>query len=340
MGENGNAAAATRPALRRRPLERRGVKLAGVGGYLPERIVTNEELGEQLGVDAHWIHKRTLIEERRYAGDMTAAELATRAGRAALERVGCDPADIDLVVVAGDTPDDHLPPTAPLVVRDLECSNAGAFDVHAACTGWLYSADLASGMIESRRADTILVIGAQHISRYLDPDDKATVPVMADGAGAGVFTAVEGEGHIQTVVRGADASYAHLVTAGPDMIFRMEGMETFKQAIDALVDTTREVVDMCGITINDIDLFCYHQANGRILRRVVRSLDLPQEKVIEAIRLTGNTGPASIPLALERAEQEGRLEEGQRILLGTVGAGALWASTLIEWTCPAASGAS
>jgi 3-oxoacyl-[acyl-carrier-protein] synthase-3 len=331
-GDNGNAGALARPALRRRPLERRGVKLAGVGGYLPERIVTNEELGEQLGVDAHWIHKRTLIQERRYAGDLTVADLAIRAGRAALDRSGVDPADVDLVVVAGGTPDAHLPTTAPLVVRALECTNAGAFDVLAACTGWLYGLDLASGMIESRRADTILVIGAQHISRYLDPDDRATVPVMADGAGAGVFTAVEGEGYIQPVVHGADASYAHLVTASlEDNTFRMEGMETFKQAIDALVDTTREVVDMCGITLDDVDLFCYHQANGRILRRVVRSLELPQEKVIEAIRLTGNTGSASIPLALERAEQDGLLEPGQRILLGSVGAGALWASTLIEW---------
>lgn len=331
-GDNGNAGALARPALRPRPLERRGAKLVGIGGYLPDRVLTNEELGEQLGVDAHWIHKRTLIEERRYADGMTTAEIATRAGRAALERSGVDPADVDLVVVATDTPDDHLPPTAPLVVRDLECTKAGAFDVHAACTGWLYSLDLASGMIESRRADTILLIGAQRISPYLDPTDKATVPVMADGAGAGVLTAVEGEGYVQTVVRGADASYAHLVTAsGEDKTFRMEGMETFKQAIDALVDTTREVVDMCGITIDDVDLFCYHQANGRILRRVVRSLELPQEKVIEAIRLTGNTGPASIPLALERAEAEGRLEPGQRILLGTVGAGALWASTLVEW---------
>lgn len=333
MGDNGQAGALARPALRRRPLERRGARLVGVSGYLPDTVLTNEVLAEQLGVDAHWIHKRTLIEERRYATDMTTAELAARAGRRVLERTGVDPKDVDLVVVATDTPDDHLPPTAPLVVRELGTENAGAFDVHAACTGWLYSLDLASGMIESRRADTILIIGAQIISPYLDPTDRMTVPVMADGAGAGIVTAAEGDGYIQSVVRGADAKYAHLVTAGKeDRIFRMEGMETFKQAIDALVDTSREVVDNCGITIDDVDLFCYHQANGRILRRVVRSLDLPQEKVIEAIRLVGNTGPASIPLALERAQEEGRLEEGQRILLGTVGAGALWASTLIEWT--------
>ncbi|MBJ7330601.1 MAG: ketoacyl-ACP synthase III [Solirubrobacteraceae bacterium] len=331
-GDNGNAAALARPALRPRPRERRGVRLVGVGGYLPETVLTNEVLGEQLGVDAHWIHKRTLIEERRYANGMSTAEMATRAGRQVLENTGIDPKDIDLVIVAGDTPDDYLPPTAPLVVRELGCDNAGAFDLHAACTGWLYGLDVGSGMIESRRADTILLIGCQVISPYLDPTDKMTVPVMADGAGAGIITAVEGDGYVQTVVRGADASYAHLVRAGKDRIFRMEGMETFKQAIDALVDTSKEVVEMCGITIDDIDLFCYHQANGRILRRVVRSLDLPEEKVIEAIRLTGNTGPASIPLALERAQAEGRLESGQRILLGTVGAGALWASTLIEWT--------
>lgn len=330
-GDNGNAAALARPALRPRPLERRGVRLVGVAGRLPDRVLTNDELGEQLGVDAHWIHKRTLVEERRYADGMSNAELATDAGRRVLEKTGVDPKDVDLVVVATDTPDDYLPPTAPLVARDLGATNAGAFDVHAACTGWLYSLDLGSGLIESRRADTILLIGCQVISPYLDPTDRMTVPVMADGAGAGIITAVEGDGKVQTVVRGADAQYAHLVRAGKDRIFRMEGMETFKQAIDALVDTSREVVDMCGITIDDVDLFCYHQANGRILRRVVRSLQLPEEKVIEAIRLVGNTGPASIPLALERAENEGRLEDGQRILLGTVGAGALWASTLLEW---------
>ncbi|MGK2936961.1 MAG: 3-oxoacyl-ACP synthase III family protein [Solirubrobacteraceae bacterium] len=331
MGDTGNAAALARPALRPRPRERRGVRLVDVAGQLPDKILTNEELGEQLGVDAHWIQKRTLVDERRYADGMTNAELATAAGRKVLEKAGLDPKDIDLVVVATDTPDDYLPPTAPLVARDLEATNAGAFDIHAACTGWLYGLDVGSGLIESRRADTILLIGCQVISPYLDPTDRMTVPVMADGAGAGIITAVEGDGYVQTVVRGADASYAHLVRAGKDRIFRMEGMETFKQAIDALVDTSREVVDMCGITIDDVDLFCYHQANGRILRRVVRSLDLPQEKVIEAIRLVGNTGPASIPLALERAQGEGRLEPGQRILLGTVGAGALWASTLIEW---------
>lgn len=331
-GDNGNVGALARPALRPRPRERRGVKLVSVGGYLPDKVLTNDELGEQLGVDAHWIHKRTLVEERRYADGMSTAELATRAGRRALEKSGIDPKDIDLVVVATDTPDDYLPPTAPLVARDLGTTNAGAFDIHAACTGWLYGLDMGSGLIESRRADTILLIGAQVISPYLDPTDRMTVPVMADGAGAGVITAVEGDGHVQSVVRGADATYADLVVARKsDRTFRMQGMETFKQAIDALVDTSREVVDMCGITIDDVDLFCYHQANGRILRRVVRSLELPQEKVIEAIRLVGNTGPASIPLALERAEEEGRLEPGQRILLGTVGAGALWASTLLEW---------
>lgn len=316
----------------RLPARFRTAGIAGLGAALPPDSVGNEQIAARIGVDDGWIERRTGIRSRRHAGrGTTVASLAAAAGAEALLSAGMDAEQLDLVLVATLSPDDLTPNAAPRVAHALGAARAGAIDVGAACTGFVSALHLGAGTIEAGRAEHVLVIGAEIMSRFLDHDDKRTAGLFGDGAGAALLSAGD-HGRIGPVVLGADGGAAALIRARHDeQLIRMDGHGTYLRAVAALAASTREVVALCGLELSDVELFVYHQANGRILRAVGETLDVPAERVLDVIADVGNTSAASIPLALTRAAREGLLAPGDRVVLGAVGAGLTWGATVIEW---------
>ena len=311
----------------------RGAAIAGLGIGLPERSVPNAPIAERLGVDDHWIHKRIGVRERRMVQPHERlTDLAVRASREALERASLDAAELDLVLVGTFTQDEILPNAAPLVAAELGAAKAGAVDLGAACMGFLSGVSFAAGQIEAGRAEHVLVVGAEVLTRFLDMDDRRTAALIGDGAGAAVLTAVDPPGRIGPVVMRSDDNSREIVYMTRDELkLRMEGQQTFVYAVDYLSEVTLQAVAAAGLTLDDVDVFVYHQANARITRAVGRRLDLPGEKVVDCIERLGNTSAASIPLALDVAQREGRLVEGTRVLLAAIGAGFTWGATVVEW---------
>jgi 3-oxoacyl-[acyl-carrier-protein] synthase-3 len=229
------------------------------------------------------------------------------------------------------TPDEITPNTAPIVAHAIGADRAGAMDIGAACTGWLSALALASGQIEAGRADHVLVIGADMLSRITDHDDKRTAALFGDGAGAVVLGA-RGGGGIGPVVLAQDAGLAETITCDRhEQKLRMDGHVTFKAAVKVLVDSTLKACERAGCTLDDIDLFVYHQANGRIISAVAERLQLPDERVANYVAETANTSAASIPLSLSLARADGRLRPGHRVLAGAVGAGFTWGAAVLDW---------
>jgi 3-oxoacyl-[acyl-carrier-protein] synthase-3 len=262
----------------------------------------------------------------------SASGSASAAGRAALERAALDPAELDLVIVATFTADELLPNAAPLVAAELGATRAGAFDVGAACTGFLTALSLATGQIESGRADRVLVVGADLVTRFTDFDDRRTAALFGDGAGAVVVGRVQSSGSIGPAVLGSNGHGApHIYATREDSLIRMDGHETFKTAVSRLAGVTIEALDTAGMTLEEVDLFVYHQANARILAAVAERLELPPDRVVNAIKTLGNTSAASIPLALAAAERDGLLDPGARVLLAAFGAGFTWGAVTLEW---------
>ena len=228
------------------------------------------------------------------------------------------------------TPDELTPNTAPLVAHALGIG-AGAYDVGSACTGWLAALSAGARQIETGRADAVLVIGAEILSRVTDPTDKRTAAIFGDGAGAVVLSA-DGEGAIGPVVLASDGGMGDTIVASHEERFiHMDGHTTFNKAVKVLADSTCEACERAGVTLDDIDLFVYHQANGRILRSVAEKLELPEERVADYVGETGNTSAASIPLTLSLLREDGRLRPGQRLLLSAVGAGFTWGAGVVDW---------
>ena len=325
---------ATAPTTTHRTPALRGAAIAGIGTAFPDTVVSSAAIGERLGVSEEWIVKRVGVRERHViAPGERLSDLATDAGRRALERAGIEPEDVDLVLVGTSSGDELLPNTAPLVASALGTRRAGAADVGAACAGFLSALPLAAGMVETGRLDVCLVIGAEVPTRHLDPDDRRTQPLMGDGAGAAVIGPVEGDTRIGPSLFRSDARYADLVYMHrADQIFRMHGQETFLVAVDELSSVTRDLLANAGLALEDIDLFVYHQANGRILQAVGERLGLDAERVVDCIAHTGNTSAASIPIALEAALEQGRLRDGMRVLMATIAAGFVWGACIVEWT--------
>ena len=306
--------------------------IAGLGAALPPDAVGNDQIARRIGVDGEWIERRTGIRSRRRAGrGTTVASLAAAAGAEALMSAGVDAEQLDLVLVATLSPDDLTPNTAPRVAHALGAARAGAIDVGAACTGFVSALHLGAATIEAGRAEHVLVIGAEIMSRFLDHDDKRTAGLFGDGAGAALLSAGD-HGRVGPVVLGADGAAAALIQARHDeQLIRMDGHGTYLRAVAALTASTREVVALCDLELSDIDLFVYHQANGRILSAVGEALGLRPDCVYDAIAELGNTSAASVPLALTRASREGLLAPGDRVVLGAVGAGLTWGATVVEW---------
>ena len=306
--------------------------IASVAAVLPPDRVRNDEIAERIGVSPEWIVERTGIRERRKAAEgASLTELAAEAGRRALAAAGADPASVELVLVATLTPDSLLPNAAPLVAGALGIRGAAACDVGAACTGFMTALSLAAAQVETGRVRNALVIGADLLSRVTDRDDRKTAALFADGAGA-VFITAHGPGRIgRTIVRSEPESAQAIVACREERLIRMQGHEVYRAAVGYLSDVTLELLDAEGLTIDDVDLFVYHQANARITRAVGERLGLPADRVVDCISEQGNTGAATLPLALGHAAANGMLRPGDRVLLAATGAGFIYGAGLVEW---------
>jgi 3-oxoacyl-[acyl-carrier-protein] synthase III len=304
----------------------------GLGAALPDGVVGNDEIAARLGVDPEWIVRRTGIHERRRAAPgASLSELAARAGAAALDDAGVDPADLDHVLVATMSADDVTPNAAPVVAHRLGATRAGAMDIGAACTGAVSAIAAACALIEAERAEHILVIGAELMSRHVDHEDRRTAALFGDGAGALLLSAQAG-GAIGPVVLGADGSQAELITADRvNGMIHMNGHDTFLQAVRRLTEAALGACAAAEVELDEIDLFVFHQANGRILTALTERLELPTERVLDCIGSLGNTSAASLPLALQEARARRLLFPGARVLLGAVGAGFTWGAVVVEW---------
>lgn len=307
-------------------------EIAGLGVALPETVVTNHPIAARLGIEEDWIVQRTGIRERRVAAaSERLPELAALAASGALADAGLDPAELDLVVLATSSSDRLIPAAASEVAAALGAEAAGAYDVNAACTGFIAALSVACGQVESGRARRVLVIGADLMSRLIDPDDRPTAALFADGAGAVLVQDGE-EARIGPLVLGSDGANADLIRVeGEDRLIRMQGHETFRHAVARMSEATLRALELAELGLGDVDLFVYHQANARILRAVAERLELSPERVAESIERVGNTSAASIPLALDDARQQGQLRPGSRVLLAAFGAGLSWGATTVTW---------
>src|SRR4051794_7714737 len=292
-------AALTPPALR-------GAAVLGVGSALPDAVVSSESIAERLGVTAQWIESRTGVAERRRAGEgERLSDLAARAGIEAMERADVGASELDLVIVATSTADETMPAAAPLVAGLIGALHAGAFDVDAACNGFLSALNVGSGLIEAGRASGGAGVGADFTSRLVNPDDKRTASLFGDGAGA-VVLGTSAAGRVGPTVLRSDASGAgYIRAAGGPASFVMDGHETFKAAVARLCEVTLDALRLGGLALRDVDLFVYHQANARILVAVGDKLGLDPSRVVKAIGTLGDTSSAAIPPALSLAAPGG-----------------------------------
>ena len=321
---------ATRAGTPMRPQRRASV--TGLGHWVPAEVVPNSAIAGRLGVDDEWIVKRTGVHTRRRAAPTDRlSDMATWAGRRALVDAEVEPYDVDLVIVATMSADEITPNAAPLVAHNLGAERAGALDVGAACSGFLAALRMAAGQIESGRADRILVIGAEALTRLANWDDPKSGHLWGDGAGAVVLGA-DGEGEIGPIRLAADGSLGGSITCShEDRLIRMDGHSTYQTAVKRLSEATVSAVAGAGLELEDVDLFVYHQANGRIIRAVGERLDLEPAKVADYVAHMANTSAASIPLTLSLLREDSRLRPGQKVLIAAIGAGFTWGAGMVEW---------
>jgi 3-oxoacyl-[acyl-carrier-protein] synthase III len=304
--------------------------IVGLGAALPERRVSSAEIAARLGLDDGWIERRTGILERRYAAPgERVSDLAVSAGRIALDDAGLRAEELDLVLVATLAADEITPGSAPIVAHELGAVNAGAIDVGAACSGSIAALALATSWVQAGHARHVLVIGAEILTRFVDFGDRATAPLFGDGAGA-IVVSVDADGRVGPFVLGSDGGARQTIrVTRAGGVLEMEGHETFLHAVHRLSTCTREVLDLAGLALAEIDLFVFHQANSRILAAIAERLELPRERVFDCIAELGNTSAASVPLALSAARRSGALQPGARVVLGAVGAGLSWGATIV-----------
>jgi 3-oxoacyl-[acyl-carrier-protein] synthase-3 len=311
--------------------------ILSVATELPPGRLSSAELAERLGVSEDWIVTRTGIRERRQARpDERLSDYAARAGARALEAAGVEAANLDLVIVATLSQDELTPNTAPIVAHALGAARAGAFDVGAACTAFLTALAQGSANIESGRAQHVLVIGADFVTRLVDYGDKRSAPLFADAAGAVVLgpsdTGDGDRGAIGPIILGADGSHAaSLFATIADRKIRMDGPEVFRHAVTRMGDVTLQAVHRAGLALDDIDLFVFHQANARITRALGERLGLDPARVVECIETIGNASAATLPVGLATAQADGRLAPGANVLLAAFGAGFTWGGGVVQW---------
>jgi 3-oxoacyl-[acyl-carrier-protein] synthase-3 len=318
------------------------VTITGLGCHVPERVVTNDDLSKLVDTNDEWIVTRTGIRERRFAKDDEAlTDIALPAAQAALADAGVDPADLDLIIVATVTPDMMFPASAALIADKLGAHEAAAYDLSAGCTGFMYAIAQAYGMLAGGLVERALVIGGDVLSKLMDWNDRSTLVLFGDGAGAVVLERSRNGGGFLGFELGAEgAGGVHLWHPGSgsrtfpngDRFLKMNGREVYKFATRVLVSSAEKVLAECGKTIDDVDLYVPHQANVRIIDHAIKKLGVPGEKVVVNVDRYGNTSSGSIPLALADAAGDGRLRPGELVLMTGMGAGLTWGSALIEWT--------
>ena len=309
----------------------RSARITGWGTALPDKVVTNADLEAMLDTTDEWIVERSGIRERR-VGSST-SKLAVASGSAAMKKAGIDADDIGLIVLCTTTPDQQVPATSAVVQHELGVA-CGAFDVNAACSGFVYGLVTAHQFVAGGGVDRALVIGSETLSRITDWDDRSTAVLFADGAGAVVIEAVDDDGkddHLLGWDLGCDGSARGILDADIGGYLRMEGREVFRRAVRVMIDSGRRTMQQAGVTADDIALVVPHQANIRIIESANAKLGLPMERTAVVLDRTGNTSSASIPLALVEAIDAGRLAPGDLVLLVGFGAGMTWASAIIRW---------
>ncbi len=316
----------------RRPPARAGI--FGLGAALPGRIVSNDDIALRLQTSDEWIVKRTGIRTRHWLAPGEAlAPLAAQACAAALADAGREPAEVDRILVSTITPDRLTPGLAPMVAELLGCpASTGALDLNAACAGFLAALDEGAALVESGRARVVIVCGAEALSRITDHDDRSTAVLFGDGAGAVVVAAGELELGIGGFVSGSDPSQGEALYAEADeRRLRMAGPTVYRHAIARMVEATGEALARAGLTIDEVDLFVAHQANSRIIEATAAELGLDADRIVVDSDRCANTSSATIPLALQRAEADGRLRPGANVLMCAFGAGFVWSAGVVRW---------
>lgn len=322
-------------------------RIVSIGSCLPPKVLTNAELEKMVDTSDEWIRTRTGISERHIAGpDEYSSVIATRAARTALDRAGIGAAELDMIVCATISPDQPLPATGCLIQSNLGASKAVAFDVAAACSGFIYGLSIADQFITTGKCRNVLVIGVEVLSRYVDYTDRATCVIFGDGAGAAVVSRADGDSGIYSTDIRSDGTLAEFLfipgggtryPATHDSIdqrlhyIKMRGNELFKVAVRSMEEISRKALEEAGMSPNDIDLFVPHQANARISDAVRERLGVPVEKVYGNIDRIGNTSSASIPIALDELASSGRIKPGTNVLLVSFGAGVTWGAAFIKW---------
>jgi 3-oxoacyl-[acyl-carrier-protein] synthase III len=324
------------------------VEIVATGRYLPERVLTNADLETMVDTTDEWIHERTGIRERRIAdADTGAADMGAAAARVAMERAQVQPGEIDVIVVSTATPDRLLPSTACDMQALLGATNAAAYDVSAACSGFLYAMAAAEGHIAAGNAEIALVVSTEKMSGIVDWSDRATCVLFGDGAGAAVLKRSENGGHgiVSSFIR-SDGTLAELlwrpaggvkvpmdvaVLDARSHLVKMAGREVFKSAVRSMAEAADQALMRAGLTGADIDLLIPHQANMRIIEATARYAGIPMEKVFVNVDRYGNMSSATIPVALDEAVEQGRLKAGDNVMMVAFGAGFTWASTVLRW---------
>jgi 3-oxoacyl-[acyl-carrier-protein] synthase-3 len=325
--------------------------IIGTGSYLPEKVLTNDDLSKIVDTSDEWITTRTGIKERHIAADDQAtSDLASEAARRAMTAAGVTPEEIDLIVVATVTPDMFFPSTACFVQRKIGATNAVCFDISAACSGFLYALQVARHFLNAGSRTTALVIGAEKLSSLVNWEDRNTCVLFGDGAGAVVIRAVDAEtdapGRVLSTVMGSDGTLSDLLkvpgggsalpitpenAASRPNTIHMEGRETFKHAVTRMCQASEQALEMAGLTKADIAMVIPHQANARIITAIADRLGLPEEKTFVNVDKYGNTSAATIPVALDEAHRQGRIKRGDIVLLVAFGGGFTWASSVLRW---------
>ena len=330
-----------------KPNQLQGCAITGIGSYVPERVLANSDLEKLVDTNDEWITTRTGIKERRMAAENEfTSTMAVKAARKALAQSELDSADLDLIIVATITPDMPFPATACLVQQELGASKAAAFDLEAACSGFIYALEVGRAFIASGVYQNVLIIGAEKLSSIIDWQDRNTCVLFGDGAGAAVLQRREGACGVLATRLGSDGNKADILAmpgggcrqpATVDSVnerihfLKMEGKEVYKNAVTAMTSAAKDVLERSGVSIEDIKCIIPHQANQRIINAVGERLGAKEDQVFVNLQKYGNTSAASVAVALDEALESGKIERGDKILIIAFGAGLTWGATVLEW---------